>query len=86
MDNSASQTKAEAVRNYEIGSKQDIIEFSVNLPEENVSRILSASASVVIDKHEALLGELSFSGEACLNIIYSLDDGTILSNKSCQNF
>ena len=86
MSNSASQTKAEAVRSYEIGNRSDLIEFSINLPEDNVSRILSASASVVIDKHEALLGELSFSGEACLNIIYSLNDGTISNYKTCQDF
>ena len=86
MNNNASQTKAEAVRSFEIGRKQDLIEFSINLPEDNVSKILSASASVVIDKYEALLGELSFSGEACLNLVYSLDDGTMANYKTCQEF
>lgn len=86
MNNNASQTKAEAARNIEVGTSQEQIEFLVNLPEDNVSKILSASASVVIDKYEALLGELSFSGEACLNLVYSLDDGTMANYKTCQEF
>lgn len=86
MNNSASQTKAEAVREFEVGTKQEHLDFTIALGEENVSKILSASASVVIEKYEALLGELSFTGEACLNIVYSLDDGTISNYKTCQEF
>ena len=86
MENSASQTKAEAVREINVGTKQENLEFLVALPEENISKILSASASVVVDKYEALLGEISFSGQACLNIVYVLEDGTISSYKTCQDF
>ena len=86
MDNSASQTKAEAVRELKVGVKQENLEFVVSLPEDNISKILSASASVVIEKYEALLGEISFNGEVCINIVYSLDDGTISNYKACQDF
>lgn len=86
MSETNAQTKAEVVRESEIGTKREILEFSVVLPETDVSKILSASASVTIDKFEALLGELSFSGEACLNLVYALEDGTISSHKTCQDF
>lgn len=86
MSETNAQTKVEAVREDEIGSKREIIEFSVVLPESDVSKILSASATVSIDKYEALLGELSFEGEAYLNLVYSLENGEITSNKTCQNF
>lgn len=86
MENTTSQTKAEAVREVEVGAKKENLEFLVSLPEENISKILSASASITIDKYEALLGELSFSGQACLNFVYSLEDGTISNYKTCQDF
>lgn len=86
MNESVSQTKAEAAIDKEIGTKREQLDFSVMLPEENVSKILSASASVSIENFEALLGEVSFSGEACLNIVYSLEDGTISNHKMCQDF
>lgn len=86
MEESVSQTKAESALDREIGTKREQLEFSIMLPEENVSKVLSASASIAIENFEVLLGEVSFSGEACLNIVYSLDDGTISNNKSCQEF
>ena len=86
MNESVSQTKAEAAIDKEIGTKREQLDFSVMLPEENVSKILSASASVAVENFEALLGEVSFSGEACLNIVYSLEDGTISNHKMCQDF
>ena len=86
MENSASQTKAEAVRELKVGAKQENLEFLVTLPEENISKILSASASVVVEKYEALLGELSFNGQACINIVYMLEDGNVSNYKVCQDF
>lgn len=86
MNESVSQTKAEAALDMEVGTKKEQLDFSVMLPEENISKILSASASVAIENFEALLGEVSFSGEACLNIVYSLDDGTISNYRTCQEF
>lgn len=86
MGNSASQTKAKAVRELFVGKKKEQYEFALILPEENISKILSASASVTVDKFEVLLGEVSFSGEACLNIVYSLEDGTMSNYKICEPF
>lgn len=86
MNESTSQTKAEAALDMEVGTKKEQLDFSVMLPEESVSKILSASACIAIENLEALLGEVSFSGEACLNIVYSLDDGTISNYKTCQEF
>ena len=86
MSSNAVQTKVEVAREIELGTKGEQIDLSVLLPEENVSNILSVNASVVVDKYEALLGELSVSGVACLNVVYMLDDGTVSNHKTCQDF
>ncbi len=86
MNNSANQTKAEAVREIDLGKKTELLDYNIFLPDENVSKILSVSASLVIDKYEALVGEVSFSGEVCINIVYSLEDGSLSNYKVCENF
>ncbi len=86
MSSNAVQTNVEVAREIELEKKMEQIDFSILLPEENVSNILSVNASVVVDKYEALLGELSVSGTACLNIVYLLEDGTVSNHKTCQDF
>jgi hypothetical protein len=86
MSNNANQTKVEAVKQTALGEKKDQYEFTIPLPEGDISKILSASASVAITNFEVLVGEVTFSGEACLNIVYSFEDGTVSNSKTCETF
>ncbi len=84
MSSNANQTKAEVVKQSVLDLKKEQYEFTIPLPE-NVANVLSASANITITNFEVLMGQVNFSAEVCLNIIYSLDDGTISNYKTCEN-
>lgn len=83
MSSSASQTKAEVVKQSVLDAKMEQHQFSIPLPE-NISNILSVNANIAVTNFEVLVGQVNFEGEACLNIVYSLEDGTISNYKNCE--
>lgn len=84
MSNNQNKEKVEAVRQSVLEGKKEQYEFFVSLVE-NVSNVLSVSATIAITDQEVLMGQVNFTGEACLNIVYSIENGEILNHKTCEN-
>lgn len=84
MSNNANQTKAEVVKQAILDTKKEQYEFTIPLMD-NISNILSVNANITITDYEVLMGQVNFSGEACLNIVYTLEDGTISNYMTCEN-
>jgi hypothetical protein len=84
MSNNANQTKAEVVKQAVLDVKKEQYEFNIPLVD-NISNILSVNANITITGYEVLMGQVNFSGEACLNIVYTLEDGTISNYMTCEN-
>jgi hypothetical protein len=84
MGNNAGQTKAEVVKQSVLDLKKEQYEFTIPLPD-TVSNILSVDANITVTNFEVLMGQVNFTGEACLNIIYSLEDGSISNYRNCEN-
>lgn len=85
MSNNLNQTKAEVVKQGCLETKKENYEFTVPLLE-GLSDILSVDATVTITDQEVLVGQINFSGEACLNIVYTMEDGLIYNHKVCETF
>lgn len=85
MSNNANQTKAEVVKQSILETKREQYEFTIPLPE-NVQNVLSVDANVTITDFEVLMGQVNFTGEACLNIIFSLTDGVMSNFEECETF
>ncbi|MDD4110404.1 MAG: DUF3794 domain-containing protein, partial [Clostridia bacterium] len=85
MSNNANQTKAEVVKQSILEMKREQYEFTIPLPE-NVQNVLSVDANVTITDFEVLMGQVNFTGEACLNVIFSLTDGIMSNLKECETF
>ena len=79
------QTKAEVVKQNILDAKKESHEFTIPLME-GLSDILSASATIMITDQEVLVGQINFSGEACLNVVYSMENGEISNYKFCEKF
>lgn len=85
MSNNANLTKVEAARQAILNGKKEQYEFNIPLPE-NILNILSVNSNVTITDSEVLMGQVNFSGEACLNIVYTLEDGNVNNYKNCEKF
>lgn len=85
MSNNANQTKAEVVKQALLDVKRDQHEFTIPL-SDNIANILSVNANITITDFEVLMGQVNFSGEACMNIVYTLEDGTISNYMTCEKF
>jgi hypothetical protein len=66
-----------------LDAKKEQYEFTIPL-QEGVSNVLSANANIAITDFEVLMGQVNFTAEVCLNVIYALEDGTMSNYQNCE--
>lgn len=79
MQNDSNVTKEYvALENY-LGTKNEIVETTINVTDNNITKILSVSACFFVDNAETLVGEVNYNGTMSLNIIFEDNENCVMN-------
>ena len=79
MQNDSNVTKENVALENFLGTKNEIVDTTINVTDSNIAKILSVSACFFIDNAETLVGEVDYNGTLSLNIIFE-DNENLVQN------